>query len=289
MYSRIMVPLDGSPLAGQALPLAKMLAARCRAKVVLFQALAPVSDARHAEALRSQAHVYLEGVRKDFAAAGIEAETELRVGAPATAILEFAESTGVDLMVMATHGRSGALRWIYGSVADKVLHSTRVPVLLIRVSEQPRPVEPITRIVVPLDGSALAEKALDPARQLAAAFDAEVVLLVVWQIPAIGFENVPISVLDEWEEAARADAERYVADVKNRLQAQGIRVQAKTQCGGAAESILETAESANAHLIVMSSHGRSGISRWVLGSVADRVLRSSAIPVLLIRLTQSAA
>ena len=97
MYSRIMVPLDGSPLAGQALPLAKMLAARCRAKVVLFQALAPVSDARHAEALRSQAHVYLEGVRKDFAAAGIEAETELRVGAPATAILEFAESTGVDL------------------------------------------------------------------------------------------------------------------------------------------------------------------------------------------------
>jgi nucleotide-binding universal stress UspA family protein len=299
MYNRIMVPLDGSSLAEQALPLAKMLAARFQAKVVLFQALAPVTDAlhaegktypadEHAEALRAQARAYLDGVGKDFTADGIQAETGIRVNAPATAILEFAEGTGVDLVVMTTHGRSGMQRWMHGSVADKVLHGARVAVLLVRVSDKPATPQPITRILVPLDGSPLAEKALEPAWQLATAFDAEMLLFNAWQIPATGYDNFPVRVLDEWELAAQAAAEEYLSHVTRRLLAQGMRVRGEAQFGGAAESIVAKAQSANVNLIVMSTHGRSGINRWLLGSIADRVLGSSPIPVLLIRSTQAA-
>ena len=299
MYRRILVPLDGSPLAEQALPLAKMFAVGFQAAVVLFQAIPPIRETlrvdgevfpvdEQTELLRWQAREYLESVHKDFAAAGIAAEREIRAGVPAPAILDLVESTGIDLIVMATHGRTGVGRWVYGSVADKVLHGARVPLLLVRASEQPVAPQPLTRILVPLDGSELAERALEPARQVAEAFDAEVLLFRAWDMPLYGMEE-PLNVVESLERAVRASAEDYVTHSTCQLQAQGMRVRGETQGGTAAEGILEQAQHVKASLIVMSTHGRSGVSRWVMGSVADRVLRTSPIPVLLIRAAQPPA
>jgi nucleotide-binding universal stress UspA family protein len=293
MYRRILVPLDGSVLAEQVLPLAKDFAARFKAAIALFQAVSPIRRPQRAgaevyqageqlELLRGQAREYLETIRKDFTAASIAATSEVRTAAPAAAILEYAESEGMDLIAMATHGRTGVGRWVYGSVADKVLHGARVPLLLVRVSDEPPAPRPLTRILVPLDGSALAENALEPARQVAAAFDADLLLLRVWNFPFVGYE-VPVSVLDEWERDERAAAQDYLTLVTDQLQAQGLRGRGETQGGAVAEAILAVAQNADASMIVMCTHGRSGVGRWVMGSVADRVLRAAPMPVLLVR------
>jgi nucleotide-binding universal stress UspA family protein len=294
MYRRILMPLDGSALAEQVLPLAKMFAARFQAAVVLFQAIPTVREPLRAEGevfpadeqmelMRWQAREYLLKISKDFAVDQITTTCEVRVGAPAPAMLEFAEGAGIDLIAMTTHGRTGLLRWVYGSIADKVLHGAHVPLLLLRAREEPVAPKPLTRLLVPLDGSALAEEALAPARQIAAAFGAEVLLLRVWGVPAVGYDNLPVPVFDELEQAARAIAQSYVALVSSQLQAQGVRVTGETQSGAAAEGILEMVQRAEASLIVMSTHGRSGLSRWVMGIVAESVLRAAPVPVLLIR------
>ena len=300
MYRRILIPLDGSALAEQVLPLAQIFAARFNASVVLFQAIPSVHESlrvdgqvlqvdEQTELLRGQAREYLEKICKDFAAAHIPAVSEVRVGAPAPAILEFAEGAEIDLIAITTHGRAGVLRWVYGSVADKLLHGAHVPLLLLRAREEPVAPQSFTRLLVPLDGSPLAEEALAPARQMAAAFGAEMLLLRVWEVAAVGFDNLPVSVLDEWERRARAIAGSYVERVTQELQGQGMRVRAETQGGAAAERILQMAQRAQANLIVMSTHGRSGLSRWVMGSVADGVLRAATVPVLLIRAGQARA
>ena len=299
MYRRILIPLDGSPLAEQVLPLAKMFAARFKATVVLFQSVAPIHETLRVEGEmfqadeqtelgRWRAREYLESIHPDFAAAGITVEREVRVGAPAPSILEVAEQAEIDLIAMTTHGRTGVGRWVYGSVADKVLHGARVPLLLVRASEQPVAPQPLTRILVPLDGSELAERALAPARQLAAEFDAELLLLRVWETPLYGVEDPP-SVMEALEQAASASAKDYITHGMCQLQAQGVPVRGETKNGAVAESILEQAQDSATNLIVMSTHGRSGVSRWVMGSVADRVLRASPVPVLLIRAAQPPA
>jgi nucleotide-binding universal stress UspA family protein len=293
MYRRILIPLDGSPLAEQVLPLAKMFAARFNATVVLFQAVAPIhQDLRVAgeifqadeqtELARWRAREYLESIHQDFAAAGIIVEREVRVGAPAPSILEFAEQAEIDLIAMTTHGRTGVLHWVYGSVADKVLHGARVPILLVRANEQSAAPKPLTRILVPLDGSELAERALAPARQLAAEFDAEVLLLRVWETPLYGPEDSPV-VMEALEQAASTNAKDYITHTACQLQAQGVPVRGETKNGAVVESILEQAQDSATNLIVMSTHGRSGVGRWVMGSVADGVLRVASVPVLLIR------
>jgi len=215
---------------------------------------------------------------------GLAVEHEVRVGSAATAILELAESAHIDLIAMATHGRTGVQRWVYGSVADKVLSGAQLPILLVRASEIPSAIAPIRRILVPLDGSALAERALIPAQYLAKAFDAEVLLFRV-QEP---FSFVQSGLTAAMSTAAFDDAllevvEEYLTEKTLEMRSQGVHVGWETQFGTAAENILDVAQKRTVNLVVMSTHGRSGIGRWIMGSVADRVLRASRIPVLLIR------
>jgi nucleotide-binding universal stress UspA family protein len=188
---------------------------------------------------------------------------------------------------MATHGRSGIGRWVLGSVADKVLRGASTPVLLVRadqtdvvVTGHPR------RILVPLDGSDLAEQALPLAQELARRAGAALHLIrsVTW--PWEG--SAAIAALDatrgadliEREEAA---ARAYLAAVSAGVARQGVAVTTSLCFGSAGEAILANAAAGQADLIVMSTHGRGGLGRWALGSVADRVLHGASVPVLLVR------
>ncbi len=294
MYHRILIPLDGSPVAEQVLPLAKMIAARFQSAVTLLRAIEPVherlrvdgerfSTEDQVELLQTMAEEYLTTVLQDFMAAGVAAEGRVQVGPPAPQLLHFVETERLDLVAMATHGRTGLQRWVYGSVTDKLLSGARVPVLLVRASEPPPACVPLTRILVPLDGSALAERALLPAQYWAKAFAAEILLFRVWQPPIYAHDGWTGGVsYAELDDAVRGAAEEYLRQKAQELEGRGVRVQWATQLGPAADRILEAAEKHGANLIIMSTHGRSGIGRWVMGSTADRVLRSSPIPVLLV-------
>ncbi len=294
MIDRILVPLDGSDLATQALQHATLQARKFNAHLLLLRVVEPVPPSameRISEpqvlAAKEEAESYLKTVAETLSAKGMSVEYHTRSGPSAESIIAFAKTEDVDLIAMSTHGRSGIGRWVYGSVADKVLRGADVPVFLIRASKelQTSDVTPYQRLLVPLDGSELAELALPYAEIWAKTFDAEVILLRVPTLPAyvsLGPDAsmlVPSLLCEAYEEA-----DTYLANVTRRLKAKGLTVhKAAVEPGAVADTIIDYARDASVDCIVMSTHGRSGLGRWVYGSVADRVLRGAGMPVLLVR------
>lgn len=286
MIHEILVPLDGSALGETVLPCAEELARLTGAGVALVQIVEPfdplrdllparVAEIEHAQQ-KAEAHVhdYLATVARQFGRAGVAVQIRVAVGDPADQIIQAAGNA--DLIAMSTHGHSGVGRWGLGSVAGTVLRDAPVPVLLLRADQtdiiatgHPR------RILVPLDGSDLAEQALPLATGLARRAGATLLLLrsVAW--PPVGGAGR----LRHGEEQARG----YLAEVGQRLTRQGCAVGTSLRCDPAAEAILAAAMEQRADLIVMTTHGRGGLGRWAYGSVADRVLRGASVPVLLVR------
>ena len=190
---------------------------------------------------------------------------------------------------MATHGRSGVRRWLLGSVAEKVLHGADNDVLLIRAIE---PIERkgaaahLERLVVPLDGSKLAEQAVVPcAVELAKKMNLELILLRVYLMPGVAYPTG--SYAPDWKLLDRETRERaseYLQEKIRQLLNEGFdRVSSMVLEGSAAEKIIEVARENPGSLIAMSTHGASGVGRWVLGSITERVIRHSDNAVLVIR------
>jgi nucleotide-binding universal stress UspA family protein len=310
MYEHILVPLDGSDLAEVALPHARELAHRLQARVWLIRVVPPVFQPvlpppaitieLAAEALAQTEHLaeeYLEQVRAQLAADGLTVHSLVARGDPATEVLAAARDVQARLIVMATHGRSGLGRWMIGSVADRVVRAATVPVLLVparALAQQLRTV--YARLLVPLDGSPLSESALPHAVALARLFSARLDLLTVVPRPGHYIE----SETELWRAAERGDPalliaavraarEHYLAEQSARLQQDGLDAVPVIAEGEVAETILQMAQERHADCIVMATHGRSGLARWVLGSVAAKVLSAASIPVLLVRPGSSGA
>jgi nucleotide-binding universal stress UspA family protein len=298
MTTRILVPLDGSALAERALPCAQLLAQSLPANLVLFRAVSISPDFEvlghvlrdveaHMKRLEAGASEYLRQVAERLKGSGLSVRTVVRRGPAAEAILGYSQQMDIQKIVIATHGYSGVSRWRHGSVAERVLQSASVPVLMVcakggeGISEEPMTCQ---RILVPLDGSTRAEQVLPPAVSVAQALDAEIVLFRVpiahvtgsfaagWYVP-----------LEGTFETANQIAEGYLSRVAVELRAQGVRVATATRMGGVADAILDYAEANKIDLIAMCTHGRTGLARWTLGSVADRVLRARSTPLLLVR------
>jgi nucleotide-binding universal stress UspA family protein len=228
------------------------------------------------------AAAYLDRVAAGVRAHGLVAEPVVAAGRPADVVVHEAAAREVDLIVMTTHGRSGPGRWVLGSVADEVLHRTARPVLLVRsgqavTSERPH------RIVVPLDGSELAERALLHARALAGPGGELLLYQALAPITPVVPDAGPDSLWTEMMEDTTAEALAYLERVAAPLRAAGYGARTAVDFGPAASLIAEYARREQADLIVVSSHGRSGTARWLLGSVADELVRSSPVPLLLLR------
>jgi nucleotide-binding universal stress UspA family protein len=300
METRILVPLDGSRLAEQALPYAMTLGKRLPAELVLFCAISIPSDVQEAldkaglrpdplyEQLEIEASEYLEALSHVLSKSDLSFSPVVLRSLAADAIVEYAEQRDIQFIVMASHGYSGLKRWTHGSVAERVLQSAPVPVLLVRAKEEtaqglPEP-RPCRRILVPLDGSRLAEQVLPTIIPIARALGCEIILFRVlitetagpltgrWYLP----QNSSFETADE-------DARAYLERVATYVQEQGTQVSTATYVGPVAKSIIDYAESHDVDLIAMCTHGRTGIARWALGSVADRVLRAGDKPILLVR------
>jgi nucleotide-binding universal stress UspA family protein len=208
-------------------------------------------------------------------------ETTAPWGDPASGILDQVSATHTDVVVMATHGRSGPGRWLYGSVADEILRRALVPVILVPPGvTAPWPTDRPPRILVPLDGSRHAEAALGPAEELAAQLGSEIVLLELVEFPPYSFlgdGNAYLAAFDP--DGALGEARQYLGALATRL-ALG-RVLAGL--GYPAFAIAEVAGREKADLMVMATHGRSGLARLVLGSVATGTLQHASVPLMLIR------
>lgn len=300
MYSKILVPLDGSAPSEEILPYARFFSRALKTPVELLnvlesdvvRSLADPDHHRYVDVvegeLRSRSITYLEGVARSFPK-GSTVHCFAEVGEPAQVVVDRVSSDPKALIAMATHGRSGMRGWMLGSVADKVIHAASNPVLLVREGETARAAgeAPLKSIVVPLDGSRLAESILPLVTGLAQEMALEIVLLRVHSILAGVYLPEGGMYGPEFEEMvkmSRDEARGYLDEKASELRGRGIkRVSSVLLEGSAAAEIMEFARKTPDNLVAMCSHGRSGIGRWVLGSVTDRVVRHSGDPVLVVR------
>ena len=292
MYTSILVPLDGSPLAERALPYAEGLARAGGARLVLVRAALahtiPGLNHRQAEmAALEEAASYLEEVARPLRARGLTVDTAVPYGKAAEMIVEEMTSREVDLIVMATHGRSGLGRWVYGSVAEGVLSRGALPVLLVR-AWQAAPAAPFgerPRLLVPLDGSAFAEAALPAALALAKVTGGEIVLLRVVVPPDLAMmsETGLQTYIEQEFDAEETAARDYLREVAGRPEVGKHIAAIDVRVGMPGYVVGEAGRAHGAGLIVMATHGRTGLRRAILGSVADATLRQGVAPLLLVQ------
>ena len=291
MFEKILVPLDGSEISEQALPCAQEIVGRLGSKIVLMQVSETgESGLYHVQELYiNQIAQKVKEIVKKFREQPVEVEPAILIGSAADEIIKYADKNDVGLVVMGTHGRSGISRWAVGSVANKVIRGTKAPVMLVR-SRESCPVAKsrlLTRVVVPLDGSEVGEAALPYVIDMATKLDMEVILFqavsLAYHVYASGEIVSQVPYTNQEMQPVVASVRAYLDKVADRLKAKNLRVRTDAKTGSAADSIIKAADEFQADLVAMSTHGRSGISRWVFGSVAERVLQAGTTPLLLVR------
>lgn len=297
MFDRILVPLDGSELAELALEPALQLAKASEGRVILLRCIIPVymtmpvvayeygwawpEYAR--EQIRQEARGYLQTVQEKIQHPEIDTETLMVEGDAASMIVDSAEEVHADLIVMSTYGHSGVKRWRLGSVTERVLHSIACPVLMVRSGQ------PITRILIPLDGSPLAERVLEPALAAAANLGAHVTLLRIVEPLAIPESTVPYDWgirngdKEQWNQQGKSEAEIYLKQVARRYGHHLLELQQVVINGAAEEKILAYAQLHNMDMVAMSTHGHTGLRRWLYGSVTAKVMRGYEGNMLIVR------
>ncbi len=296
MIETILVPLDGSPESEAVLPVASEVAHRTGSTLVLLTSVYQPGgwgEFQFTVDLEREARLaqqYLDARKVELERDGLIVEALAVSGPPAQAVIDYGVARPADLVTMSTHGRSGAIRWAFGSVADQVIHGSHTPLLLVRSHKPAATLPPAFRkIFVPYDGSRLSESALPFIQEFARAFEAPIVLFRALFPPASsdpGFE-APIANDRLWTDL-RELAERQLGELSEELGKAGLKVSTAVKFGPTVDEIVQAAKGEQADLIAMSTHGRSGVGRWIMGSVADAVVRRSDLPVLLVRPAQSA-
>lgn len=325
MFQRILVPLDGSTRAEQALPVAASIARSCDGTLVLLRVVSPVLEITPYPAMapaplqpaldttveEDAARAYLEGLtsEKEGSLQGVRTELKTEVGQPAANILSTAETDQIDLIVICSHGYTGFKRWLLGSVAEKVAHHSPVPLLLLR-RDAHLPDSLSTgqaangiSVLAPLDGSSHAEAALPLAAQLAVCLSPadKGAMHLVRVVVLPGTDQIGQGTRD----AITKHAQQYLDAVIDRLRqgqlAGSVAQQLSLSCSvtvddDIASGIIRIAESGEkaegrdadgrSEIIAMSTHGFSGNSRWAMGSVAQRVLQATMLPLLIVRPSQ---
>ena len=284
MLHKILVPLDGSTVAESVMPHLRGLASDLGSHLYILG----VGMGRKERRVNRLLEDYVGRTAADLRSDSIKAEALLLYGNAADKILDYAAENDVDLIAMATHGRSGITRWWMGSIAEKVVSEAATPVLVVP-SKRPRKTQAAPqlhfhKILAPLDGSDIGQAALPYVETLAKETGASVSALQVISPPG----TIEASVLggSDWRKFVKAmhdAAENYLGGVAERLNGKGIKTTLEVLTGDPADRILEYAADKKVDLIAMSTHGRTGLARWVLGSVTDKVLHGAKVPMWLIR------
>jgi nucleotide-binding universal stress UspA family protein len=292
----MLIPLDGSKVAEQVLPYARFLAKALTIPVELLEVVDPEAlnllanpgQGRYIDTLLAErterCKTYLEAIARSFQGARIQCFAD--IGKAEEIIIEKAAADRNTLVVMATHGRSGIQRWHLGSVADKVLHGATNHLLLVRArpENQIDGEAALKTVIVPLDGSPLAEQVLPCVVDLAKKTKLKVILMRAYALPPAVTADEYGTYTEELIKQLEAEALDYLAQKIKEVKGKGLEnVESIAGFGYGAEEIIKIGRQTPDNLIAMCTHGRSGIKRWVLGSVTERVVQHSGDPVLIIR------
>ena len=305
MYKRMLVPLDGSELAEVVFGYAWELAGRLDLNIVLLHVcrprehdLLPMHRAyieHAADIIRHQSVEVQQKTRSKPGGKAVEARGEVVEGYPAEEILNYADRNNIDLILIASNGYSGVRRWALGGVADKVLRASTVPIWLARAASPEAIVHdkwPKRTMLVPLDGSQHAESVLPHVESLAKQRGAELVEVVLLRVcePPINFLSYSSALCMplDWDVEketllAKRECEQYLDGVQKHLSDVGLRVRSEVLLGKPIDEIIDYTNRNPFNLVVLATHGRSGITRWSYGQVAVQVLQRSTRPVFLVR------
>ena len=300
----VLAPIDGSARALRAVPWAAKLAEPAGLVVLLrvvpakpdyakslFELVGAEDNVRNIQDAWSRtATAELNDAAESIAGSGVAVELLVAEGEPDEEIVATAERRGVDMIVMASHGRGTFGRAIFGSVADRVVRTTSVPVLILRTSDEDADNNiVVSRIVVPLDGSEISNHALPVATTLAKLFGIPIHIVRAFDpistlpmAPRVFGATPPISaeMSDRIWQEAESEARSTVNEAVSRLNADGVEVSGAIINGSAFFAVSEAIQSGD--LLVLTSHGRGGVRRWLLGSVAEKLVREADAPVLLV-------
>jgi len=298
MFKRILIALDGSDTAESIVPTVISIAQLFGSWVTLCSVIPHdkssfnISKSRFIEKIELESKQalteYLHKLQSRLESKSINTDIIIKTGNPPHEIIELAENQDYDLIALATKGRSGIMRWMLGSVADHIIGSATTPILLISPTEDieysiDKP-HKLNSIIIPLDGSKLAESVLPIAESIA--IKASAVINLVQVIPTIvqvylGSEHqaYPMDILADLEESGH----KYLSKIERFLQLKGLNVHSKLIEGEASSSINNYCSTLDQSIITMTTRGYTGFSRWVLGSVADKIIRHVGEPVLLIK------
>jgi nucleotide-binding universal stress UspA family protein len=294
MFEKILLPLDGSVLAETALPYLRDLESRLRSEVYLLHICPPEHQAylhMHQIYLNSIADSLRKEILEDRRPDGeLKVQSEVIIGEPAAAILDYIKQKGIDLVALTTFGSSGIRGWAMGSVADKIVRGVEIPSLLVRVKKQPEMVQRrglIQKILVPLDSSDSSKTSIPYAVQLAKKLQASITLfsmsLTAYAQSLGGVGGIGVN-LDKVDAATESYTEDFLLEIEKYIREAGVDVNHTSYLGmDAAFEILEMEKKIQADLVVMASRGRSPIARWAFGSVAEKVLQGGDRPILVVR------
>jgi nucleotide-binding universal stress UspA family protein len=288
MLKKILVPLDGSEMSELALVYAKELAIATKLEVQL----ACATDRQDEPTLR-MCGLYLEKVAERLRTQVTRAnptsvvKTVIVDGNPGDAVVVYCEKEGIDLLIMMSHGGSGIMPWAMGSTANKIIQRCQVPVLMVRASKavsKKRPVQVFKKILLPLDGSPFGEAALELTKTLAQVLKSEVILFsvveTVQHIHTIGGPDHFVYT-EQQVELMKKGAMQYLEKIRGQFVDDKVTVVLRS--GDPAQEIIKLSREENVNMVAMSSHGKSGITRWVMGSISNKVLHAGTTPILLVR------
>lgn len=299
MIRRVLIPLDGSELAEQVIPHLLRFVVPQRTELLLMTALSSFLPPLRSNTSRLHASEHpvilhedkpgerVRAVAQQFNQNGFKVESRFLPGTPAESILRLAEEACVDLIAMSTHGRTGLGVALLGSVADEVVRNARPLVFLVpaRIAVKPDPL--FRTILLPLDGTPLAEMAIPAARQFAQDTGAVIHLVRVVELHdaenGLTTNQVFIDLDGPKGQPIIRQAACYLERIRLRLQLAGITSRFHVATGDPAQTIVRIADAENADVIVMSTHGRAGVERMVHGSVVGQVIGNTVCPLLLMR------
>jgi nucleotide-binding universal stress UspA family protein len=281
----LVVLLDGSEYAAQALPWAKAISRASEAHLILLSSVKEQSKSppEQVEASQIEREGYLQTVADQLRNEGFSADFDIQSGFIAPATKSLIDHNGIDLVVTSTRGKSGAQNWLTGGVSRKLIHEIDQPILLVTAEAKENGTMPqIERLLVALDGSINSERVLPYARALGLAFQCELILLSVPAVPRVQNYRAAADVVETIRAKAVANMYKFLEAVARSLREDGLVVRTLVAGSMPARTIVDMAESEGADLIMITSRGRGGLDYLMIGSVAQRIVENTSIPVFIV-------
>lgn len=286
MFNDILVPTDGSACADTAVEHARDLATRYEATVHVLSVVdsRTLENAPHQTYVEEQHTEIANAANDEFAEVGLSTESTVLTDIPHRAILEYAAEHDIDLIIMGTRGRTGLEQYLLGSITEKVVRLSDTPVLTVPPADTRDVTYPYSDVLIPTDGSKWVTAAIDLGTDLASTYGARLHAFSVVDTAGLGLDVRSESILGILEE----DAESAVATVEERAtQTDVSEIITAVEYGQPYQEILSYIDANEIDIVVMGTHGRSDIERYLLGSVAEKLIRTAPVPVMTVRMPDS--